>query len=93
MQAQVSTLLCRCCESVMLMCSWNWNHGSFFFLQCQYYVSFLTALLNKLRSINYEIVSLRPTALAEVILYGDKKLNDKLNQRIPTANTNYIENT
>ena len=34
-------------------------------------------------SINCEIVSLRPSALLEVILYGgDKKLNDKSNHRI-----------
>ena len=76
----------------MLMCSWDWKHRSFF-LRCQNYVSFRTALVNELSSINSGIISLRPSALLEVILYGDKMLNDKLNQRIITATINYIKNT
>ena len=64
-----------------------------FFLRCQTYVSFRTALLNVLSSINYGIVSLRPSALLEVILYGDKMFNDKSNHRILTATINYIKNT
>ena len=44
------------------------------FLRCQNYVSFRTALMNELSSINCEIVSLRPSALPEAILYGDKTL-------------------
>ena len=51
------------------------NH---FFLRCQNYVSFRTALLNELSGINSGIISLRPSALLEVILYGDKMLNDNL---------------
>ena len=43
-----------------------------FFLRCQNYVSLCTALLN-------EIVSLRAIPFLEVILYSDKKLNDKYN--------------
>ena len=38
--------------------------------------------MNELSSINCEIVSLRPSPLLEVILYGDKMLNDKSNHRI-----------
>ena len=49
--------------------------------------------MNELNSINCEIVSLRPTPLLEVILYGDKMLNDKSNHRILTATINYIKNT
>ena len=53
-------------------------------------MSFSTALMNELNSIICEIVSLRPTTLLEAIVYGDKKLNDKLNHRIlnqiPTIN-------
>ena len=33
--------------------------------------------MNELISINYEIVSVKPTSLFKVILYGDKELNDK----------------
>ena len=40
-------------------------------------VSRHTDLINELSGINCEIVSLRPTALLEVILYVEKKLNDK----------------
>ena len=50
-------------------------------------------LINELSSINYGITSLRPTALLQVILYGDRMLNDKSNQRILTATINYIKNT
>ena len=49
--------------------------------------------MNELTCINGEIVSLRPTALLEVILYDDKKLNDKSNHRTLTATINYIEHT
>ena len=51
-----------------------------FFLCCQNYVSFRTALVNELSSINSGIISLRPSALLEVILYGDKMLSDNSNQ-------------
>ena len=33
--------------------------------------------MNELSSINCGIVSLRPSALLKVIVYGDKMLNDK----------------
>ena len=52
---------------------------------CQNYVSLRTALMNELSSTDCEIVSLRPSLLLEVILYGDKMLNDKSNHRILTA--------
>ena len=48
--------------------------------------------MNELSSINCEIGSVRPTALLEVILYGDKMINDKLNHRKLTATINYIKN-
>ena len=48
-----------------------------FFLRCQNYVSFRITVMNESSSVNCEIVSLRPIALLEVILYGDKMLNDK----------------
>ena len=38
--------------------------------------------MNELSSIICGIVSLRPSAILEVILYGDKMLNDKSNQPI-----------
>ena len=49
--------------------------------------------MNELSSINWEIVFLRPTALLEVILYGDEMINDKSNYLILTATINYIKNT
>ena len=49
--------------------------------------------MNKLSSINCEIVFLIPTALLEVIFYGDKMLYDKSNQWILTVIINYIKNT
>ena len=48
--------------------------------------------MNELSSINYEIMSLRPSALLEVILYGDKMFSDKSNQQILTVTINYIKN-
>ena len=47
--------------------------------------------MNELSSINCGIVSPRPSALVEVILYGDKMLNDKSNQRILTSIINSIK--
>ena len=49
--------------------------------------------MNELNSINCKIVSLRPTALLHLILYGDKKLNDKSSHRVLTATIDYIKNT
>ena len=49
--------------------------------------------MNELSSINSGIISLRTTALLAVILYGDKMLNNKSNQRILTTSNNYIKNT
>ena len=48
--------------------------------------------MNELTSINCEIVSLRPSPLLELILYGDKMFNDKSNHWILTATINYIKN-
>ena len=63
-----------------------------FFFRCQNYVLFCTALKNELSSINYGIMSLRPSALLELILYGDKMLSDKSNQQILTVTISYIKN-
>ena len=49
--------------------------------------------MNEFSSINPGIISLRPSALLEVILYGDKMLSDNSNQQILTATINYIKNT
>ena len=48
--------------------------------------------MHELNSINSGIIFLRPSVLLEVILYGDKILNDKSNWRILTATINYIKN-
>ena len=49
--------------------------------------------MNQLSSINSGLISFRPSAVLEVILYGDKMLNDDSNQQILTAAINYIKNT
>ena len=49
--------------------------------------------MNELSSLNAGIISLGPRALLEVILYGDKMLNDNSNQQILTTTINYIKNT
>ena len=58
-------------------CALETESTDHFFLRCQNYVSFRVALMNELNSINSGIISLRPSALLEVILYGDKLLSDK----------------
>ena len=52
-----------------------------------------TALMNELNSINSGKIFLKPSALLEVILYGDKILRDNSNQQILAATINYIKNT
>ena len=49
--------------------------------------------MDELRSINSETISLRPSALLQVILYHDKILSDNSNPQILTATINYIKNT
>ena len=56
-------------------CALDTESTEYFFLRCQNYVLFCTVLINELSSIDCKIVSLRPTALLEVIIYGDKMLN------------------
>ena len=74
-------------------CALETESTDHFFLRCQNYVSFRTALMNELSSINSGIISLRSSALLEVILYGDKMLNDNSNQQILTATINCLKNT
>ena len=57
-------------------CALDTESTDHFFLRYQNYLSFCTALMNKLSGINSEIISLRPSALLEVIIYGDKMLSD-----------------
>ena len=82
-------------DTVNLLCSCALEAEStdLFFLCCQNYLSFRTAIMNELRSINSGIFSLRPSALLEVILYGDKMLSDNSNQQILTVTINYFKNT
>ena len=74
-------------------CALETESADHFFLRCKNYVSFRTVFMDELNSINSEIISLRPSALLEVTLYGDKMLNDNLNQQILTATINHIKNT
>ena len=79
-------------DTVNPLCSWALEIEStyHFFLRCQSYASILTALINELSSIDCGIVCLRTNTVLEVILHGDKMLNDKSNYRILTATINYI---
>ena len=79
--------------NTLCSCALETESKDHFFLRCQSYVSFCTALMNELSSINSGIISLRPSALLEVILYGDKMLSDNSNQQILTATINYIKKT
>ena len=47
--------------------------------------------MDELSSVNCEIVSFRPTALLEVILYGDKMFNDKSIHQKPITTINYLK--
>ena len=62
-------------------CALETESTDHFFPRCQNYVSFRTALMNELSSVNSGINSLRPSALLEVILYGDKTLSDNSNSK------------
>ena len=74
-------------------CALETESTDYFFLRCQNYVSFRTVFMNELNSINSGIISLRPSALLEVTLYGDQMLNDNLNHQTLTATINHIKNT
>ena len=82
-------------DTVNLLCSCALETEStdHFFLCCQNYVSFCTALMNELSSINSGIISLRPSALLEVILYCDKMLSDNSNKQMHNVTINHIKNT
>ena len=81
-------------DTVNLLCSSALKCESTdrFFLCCQNYVSFRTALINERSSTNSGLISLSPGALLEVNVYGDKMLNDDSNQQTLTATINCIKN-
>ena len=74
-------------------CALETESTDHFFLRCQSYVSFRTGLMNELSSISSGIISLRPSTLLEVVLYGDNMLSDNWSKQILTATINYIKNT
>ena len=76
----------------LCLCGLETESTDHFFPRCQNYVSFRASIMNELSS-NYGIDSLRPSALLEVILCGDKMLDVKSSQRILTATISYIKNT
>ena len=49
--------------------------------------------MNELSSISSGIISLRPSTLLEIVLYGDNMLSDNWSKQILTATINYIKNT
>ena len=73
-------------------CALETESTNHFFLHCQNHVSLCTTLMNELISISSEIVSLRPTALLEVILYGDKSsmINQITNYLLQLSNISKI---
>ena len=77
----------------LCLCVLETESTDHFLPRCQNYVSFRADLMNELSSINCVIISLRSSAILEVIIYGDKMLNDKSNQWKLTATINYIKNT
>ena len=77
----------------LCLCALETENMDQFFLHRQNHASLRTALLKKISSTYSEIISLRPIALAEEILDGDKKLNDKLNRSTLSATINDIKNT
>ena len=74
-------------------CALETESTDHFFLRCQNYASFRATHMNELSSIKCGIISLRASALVEVILYGNEMLNEKSNQQILAATINYIKNT
>ena len=56
------------------VCAFETESTNHLFLRCQNYVSFRTALMNELYIINSGMISVRPSALLEVLLYGVKCL-------------------
>ena len=80
-------------DTVNLLCSCalETERIDHFYIRCQSYA--WLHLTNELGGINSETVSLRPTALSEVIAYSDKKLNDKLNHQILNTTTIYTKYT
>ena len=79
--------------NTLCSCALETEKASQFFTCCRNYGSLCKAFTNKLRSVNYEIVSLRSTAFSEVILYSDKKLNDKLDHQMFSTITKYTKST
>ena len=66
---------------------------SHFFLRCQNYIIHRNDLMNELSNLDPSFLQLDPNSLTNLLLYGNKTLNDELNSKILHLSMNYIKNT
>ena len=74
-------------------CSLETESTLHFFLRCQNYTTFRTALMTDSKNINDTIMSLNESDLIHVILYGNKNFDNNMNISILTATIKFIKDS
>ena len=71
-------------------CSLEIESTSHFFLRHQNFIATSTNLTNELRKLDSSIVNLDKMSLTKLLLYGDRKFEDKVNKKILLASINFV---
>ena len=74
-------------------CSLEIELTSYFFLRCQNFITPRTTLMNELRKLDSNIVNLDEISLIKLLLYGDSKYENNVNQKILLASISFILST
>ena len=74
-------------------CSLETESTLHFFLHCQNYTTFCSALMTDLKNINDALMSLNESDILHVMLYGSKKFDNNMNISILTATIKFIKDT
>ena len=78
------------CLNPLCSCSLEVESISHFFLHCYYYSNIGSALLDKLQSIDTNLLNQKGDIVVEVLLYGSTKSNTNQNFRLLSSSIDYI---
>ena len=78
------------CINPLCSCSLELETTSHFFLRCHHYTAIRTTLMNDLKTIDENILSLSDNLLIHLLLFGDAKYDSYKNSIILNSSVNYI---
>ena len=78
------------CLNPLCSCSLEVESVFHFFLHCHYYPNIRSTLLNKLQSIDINLLNQEDNIVVDVLLYGSTKFNNNQNFRLLISSLHYI---